>query len=177
MKQYPHLYIDGDWVEPLQARHVELVDPTREEPFATVAVGGAADADLAVAAAKRALETFSTSSVEDRLALIDRIVEAYETHLDEFSELIAREVGIPVSNRAQVTGPAQHMRVAQQVLRDYPFESHIGSAIVRREPIGVCALISPWNWPIQTGVIKLIYALAAEFTLGLATTVHPAARA
>ncbi|WP_270889675.1 aldehyde dehydrogenase family protein [Pedococcus sp. 5OH_020] len=175
MKQYPHLYIDGDWVEPLQPRHTELVDPTREEPFATVAVGGAADADLAVAAARRAFDTFSTYSVDDRIALIDRIVRAYETHLEEFSELIAHEVGIPVSNRAQVTGPAQHMRVAQQVLRDYPFESRIGSAIVRREPIGVCGLISPWNWPIQTGVIKAIYALAAGCTVVAKPSVNSAA--
>src|SRR5690349_5265983 len=101
MKQYPHLYIDGDWVEPLHPRHVELVDPTREEPFATVAVGGSADADLAVAAARRAFQGFSTYSVDDRIALIDRIVQVYETRLDEFSELIAHEVGIPVSNRAQ----------------------------------------------------------------------------
>ena len=91
--------------------------------------------------------------------MIDRIIDVYESHIDEFSELIAREVGIPVSNRAQVTGPAEHMRVARDILRDYPFESRIGGAIVRREPIGVCALISPWNWPIQTGVIKIIYAL------------------
>ncbi|WP_457253638.1 aldehyde dehydrogenase family protein [Pedococcus sp. P5_B7] len=175
MKQFPHLYIDGDWVEPVQPRHIELVDPTREEPFASVAVGGAADAEIAVAAARRAFDTFSTYSVDDRIALIDRIVRAYETHLDEFSELIAREVGIPVSNRAQVTGPAQHMRVAQQVLRDYPFESRIGSAIVRREPIGVCGLISPWNWPIQTGVIKAIYALAAGCTVVAKPSVNSAA--
>ena len=98
---------------------------------------------------------FSTTSVDERIALIDRIIDVYESYIDEFSELIAREVGIPVSNRAQVTGPADHMRVARDMLRDYPFESRIGSAIVRREPIGVCALISPWNWPIQTGVIKI----------------------
>ena len=175
MKQFPHLYIDGNWVDPLAAGHIELVDPTREETFATVAVGGAADADRAVAAARAAFETFSTLSVQDRMELINRIVMAYEGHLEEFSELIAREVGIPVSNRAQVTGPAEHMRVARDVLRDYPFESRIGSAIVRREPIGVCALISPWNWPIQTGVIKTIYALAAGCTLVAKPSVNSAA--
>jgi aldehyde dehydrogenase (NAD+) len=113
--------------------------------------------------------------VDERVALIDRIVEVYESHLDEFSELIAREVGIPISNRAQVTGPADHMRVARDVLRDYPFESRLGGAIVRREPIGVCALISPWNWPIQTGVIKMIYALAAGCTVVAKPSVNSAA--
>jgi aldehyde dehydrogenase (NAD+) len=175
MNQYPHLYIDGRWVEPTEPRHVDLVDPTREEPFARVVMGSAADADLAVAAAQRAFESFSTTSVDERIALIDRIIDVYESHIDEFSDLIAREVGIPVGNRAQVTGPAQHMRVARDIIRDYPFESRIGGAIVRREPIGVCALISPWNWPVQTGVIKAIYGLAAGCTIVAKPSVNSAA--
>lgn len=175
MKRYPHLYIDGEWAEPAEPREVELIDPTREEAFAQVSLGSAADVDRAVAAARRAFETFSVTSVDERIALIDHIIGVYETHIDEFSELIAREVGIPVSNRAQVTGPAEHMRVARDILRDYPFESRIGGAIVRREPIGVCALISPWNWPIQTGVIKIIYALAAGCTVVAKPSMNSAA--
>src|SRR5919112_1361524 len=175
MKDYPHLYIDGRWTEPTEPRSVDLVDPTREEVFARIALGSAADADLAVAAAQRAFETFSATSVDERIALIDRVIEVYEKYLDEFSDLIAREVGIPVSNRAQVTGPASHMRVARDLIRDYPFESRIGGAIVRREPIGVCAVISPWNWPIQTGVIKLVYALAAGCTVVAKPSVNSAA--
>ncbi|MEU6443124.1 aldehyde dehydrogenase family protein [Streptomyces sp. NPDC047046] len=175
MRKYPHLYIDGQWTEPVEPRHVELTDPTREEAFAQVALGSAADAERAVAAAQRAFDSFSVTSADERIALIDRIIEAYESHIEEFSELIAREVGIPVANRAQVTGPAQHMRVARDLLRQYPFESRIGSAVVRREPIGVCALISPWNWPVQTGVIKLIYALAAGCTVVAKPSVNSAA--
>ena len=175
MKQFPHLYIDGRWTEPIEPRDVELVDPTREEVFARVAMGTAADADLAVAAAQRAFESFSATSVDERIALIDRIIDVYETYIDEFSDLIAREVGIPVANRAQVTGPADHMRVARDIIRDYPFESRMGSAIVRREPIGVCAVISPWNWPIQTGVIKTVYALAAGCTVVAKPSVNSAA--
>ncbi|KQU28475.1 MULTISPECIES: aldehyde dehydrogenase family protein [unclassified Rhodococcus (in: high G+C Gram-positive bacteria)] len=175
MRHFPHLYIDGRWVEPIAPRQVELVDPTREEPFASVALGGVADADLAVAAARRAFETFSVMPVENRITLIERIIDVYETYIDDFSELIAHEVGIPVSNRAQVTGPAGHMRVARDVLRTYPFESSVGGAIVRREPIGVCALISPWNWPVQTGVIKLIYAVAAGCTVVAKPSIESAA--
>jgi aldehyde dehydrogenase (NAD+) len=175
MKQFPRLYIDGRWTEPIEPRNVELVDPTREEVFARVAMGTAADADLAVAAAQRAFESFSATSVDERIALIDRIIDVYETYIDEFSDLIAREVGIPVANRAQVTGPADHMRVARDIIRDYPFESRMGSAIVRREPIGVCAVISPWNWPIQTGVIKTVYALAAGCTVVAKPSVNSAA--
>ncbi len=175
MKQFPHLYIDGRWTEPIEPRNVELVDPTREEVFARVAMGTTADADLAVAAAQRAFESFSATSVDERIALIDRIIDVYETYIDEFSDLIAREVGIPVANRAQVTGPADHVRVARDIIRDYPFESRMGSAIVRREPIGVCAVISPWNWPIQTGVIKTVYALAAGCTVVAKPSVNSAA--
>ena len=175
MKQYPHLYIDGQWTDPIEPRDIELIDPTREEPFARVTVGTAADADKAVAAAKKAFETFSATTVEERVALIDRIIDVYESYAEEFSELIAREVGIPVSNRAQVTGPAEHMRVARDIIRSYPFEASIGDAIVRREPIGVCALISPWNWPIQTGVIKVIYGLAAGCTIVAKPSLNSAA--
>lgn len=175
MKQYPHLYIDGQWTEPTDPREVELVDPTREEPFAKVTLGTSADVDRAVSAARRAFESFSRTSVEERIALIDRIIETYESHIGEFSELIAREVGIPVSNRAQVTGPAEHMKVARDILRNYPFETSIGNAVVRREAIGVCALISPWNWPVQTGVIKTIYALAAGCTVVAKPSLNSAA--
>lgn len=175
MKQYPYIYIDGQWTTPADTRHVTLTDPTREEAFARVALGNSADADRAVVAARRAFDDFSALTVDERVALIDRIIDAYESHIDEFAELIAREVGIPVANRAQVTGPAQHMRVARDLLRDYPFESRIGTAIVRREPMGVCALISPWNWPIQTGVIKVIYALAAGCTIVAKPSVNSAA--
>src|SRR5689334_4048252 len=123
MEQYPHLYINGQWTEPTDPREVELIDPTREESFARVTLGSAADVDRAVAAAQHAFKSFSTTSVDERIALIDRVIDVYESYAEEFSELIAREVGIPVSNRAQVTGPAQHMKVARDVLREYPFES------------------------------------------------------
>jgi aldehyde dehydrogenase (NAD+) len=175
MQQYPHLYIDGQWVDPVAPRDAELIDPTREETFAKVTVGSAADADRAVNAARRAFESFSTTSVDERIALIDRVIDVYSSYTDEFSELIAREVGIPVSNTAQVNGPAAHMRVAREILQQYPFESRLGSAIVRREPTGVCALISPWNWPIQTGVIKIIYALAAGCTIVAKPSLNSAA--
>jgi len=175
MKHYPHLYIDGRWVDPVASRDVEIIDPTREEVFAKVTVGSAVDAGRAVDAAQDAFDSFSTTPVDERIALIDRVIDVYSSYTDEFSELIAREVGIPVSNSAQVSGPAAHMRVAREILREYPFESRLGSAIVRREPIGVCALISPWNWPIQTGVIKIIYALAAGCTIVAKPSLNSAA--
>ncbi|MCP2138496.1 aldehyde dehydrogenase (NAD+) [Rhizobium sp. SLBN-94] len=168
MRQYPNHYIDGRWQQPANAGQKLLVDPFTETPFAAVVTGGSAeDVDQAVRAARRAFEAFSKTSVEERVALIDRIIAAYEERVDEIAALMAREVGIPVSARAQATGPLGHMKVARDLLKTYPFESHLDNTIIRREPIGVCALISPWNWPVQTPVIKAIYGLAAGCTVVL----------
>ena len=165
MRHYPHHYIDGAWVAPSGPGQKELLDPATEQPFATVANGGTAeDVDRAVAAAQRAFSAFSRTTVDERVALIDRIIAAYEARVDEIAELVCYEIGAPVSVRAQATGPIGHMKVARDLIKDYAFESRLGDTIVRREPIGVCALISPWNWPMQTPVIKLIYALAAGCT-------------
>lgn len=155
------LYIDGAWVSPSSAARQPVENPTTEQVIAETAQGTAADVDTAVAAARRAFETFSRTTPAERTALIDRIIAAYEARLDDFARVIALETGIPVSSRAQVTGPVGHMKVARDLLASYRFECRMGDTILRREPIGVCGLISPWNWPIQTSVIKLIYAVAA----------------
>ena len=165
MQHFGQLYIDGQWVAPSGEGTRTLIDPTSEEPWATVASGGGVtDVDRAVAAAKRAFATFSTTSIDERVALIDRIIAAYERREEQLAQLIALEVGVPVSFKAQVAGPAGHMKVARDLIREYAFERQLADTIVRREPIGVCALISPWNWPIQTSVIKLIYGIAAGCT-------------
>lgn len=165
MQHYLHHYIDGTWVAPSSPNQREMVAPATEEVFATVVNGGTVeDVDRAVKAARSAFSAFSQTTREERIELIDRIIDAYKKRQDDFSETIANEVGIPVAASAQVTGPVEHMEVARDLLRNYDFESRIGDTIVRREPVGVCALISPWNWPVQTFVIKLIYAIAAGCT-------------
>src|SRR3954447_16457801 len=104
MEHYGQQYIGGQWVEPINPTRKEMIDPTTEAPFATVVTGGSAeDVDRAVAAARRAFETYSTTTLDERIALIDRIIAPYEKRLDQFAELIAQEVGIPVSARAQAT--------------------------------------------------------------------------
>ncbi|TIT82128.1 MAG: aldehyde dehydrogenase family protein, partial [Mesorhizobium sp.] len=97
----------------------------------------------------------------ERIELLDRIISAYEQHIDEIANVMAQEVGIPISARAQATGPIGHMKVARDLLKTYSFETQLAETIIRREPIGVCALVSPWNWPVQTPTIKAIYGLAA----------------
>ncbi len=168
MLHFGNHYIDGQWIPPQASGDRPLSDPTTEEPWATVATGGsAADVDRAVMAARRAFASFSRSSVADRVALIDRILAAYQRRQAELAQLIAQEVGVPVSFSAQVVGPAGHMQVARDLIATYAFERQLADTIVRREPIGVCALISPWNWPIQTSVIKVIYGIAAGCTMVL----------
>lgn len=165
MRQFDKLFIDGEWVKPVSSGMSELFDPTNGVPFAAVAMGGEEDVNRAVAAARRAFDGFSQSSVEDRLALFDRIIAAYEPRMDELAATIAEEMGSPVSTRVQVAGPLAHFRQARKVLEDYHFETRIGDTIIRREAIGVCGLVSPWNWPIQTLTVKIAYALAAGCTV------------
>ncbi|WP_270889641.1 aldehyde dehydrogenase family protein [Pedococcus sp. 5OH_020] len=168
MEHFGELYIDGQWVAPAREGTRTLIDPTSEEPWATVTSGGGVpEVDLAVAAARRAFTTFSQTSVEERVQLIDRIIASYERREADLAQLIAHEVGVPVSFKAQVAGPAGHMKVARDLIESYAFERQLADTIVRREPIGVCALISPWNWPLQTSVIKVIYGIAAGCTMVL----------
>ncbi len=167
MRHFQNLYIDGKWSHSPESNRRSLLDPWTEEPFATIGTASIEDVQSAVAAARRAFSSFSVTSVEERLSLIDRIAAAYRDRLEDFAAIVSQEVGIPASARAQVTGPLDHMKVAQQVLREYAFESQLHETIIRREPIGVCALIAPWNWPVQTATIKVIYALAAGCTVVL----------
>ena len=165
MRHFGLNFIDGVWVEPSSPGRRELINPTTEEAFATVASGGGVEeVNAAVTAAKRAFPSYSRAPVGERMELIDRIIDAYSKRVDEFADTIAQEVGIPKSARAQAEGPIGHMKVARDLLGTYAFDARISDTIVSREPIGVCALISPWNWPVQTPVIKLIYALAAGCT-------------
>jgi aldehyde dehydrogenase (NAD+) len=168
MEHYGHQFIDGRWVEPANTGLRELVDPATEAPFATVAIGSSAeDVDTAVAAAKRAFESYSRTTLAERIALIDRIITEYEQCVTQIADAMASEVGIPVSARAQATGPIGHMKVARDLLKTYGFETQLSGTVIRREPIGVCALVSPWNWPVQTPAIKAIYGLAAGCTVVL----------
>jgi aldehyde dehydrogenase (NAD+) len=167
MKHYGHFYIDGEWVPANGSRTFELVNPATETPFATIALGEVADVDRAVAAARRAFTSFSQTSKAERIELFERIIDAYNTRSEDLALAMAEEMGSPVASAVQVNGAVTHFRQAIVTLRDYTFEKRLDSSVVRREPIGVCGLISPWNWPIQTPATKLAYALAAGCTVVL----------
>ena len=164
MRHYDTFYVGGAWVDPIEARAFPLVDPATEETFATVSLGSPADVDRAVSAARAAFPAFSATFVGERIALLERIAAAYEARIPDLAAAVTEEIGSPKSATVQVTGGLDHFRQAIRTLAAYRFESRIGETVIRREAIGVCGLISPWNWPVQTPCTKLAAALAAGCT-------------
>ncbi|MCX8474959.1 MAG: aldehyde dehydrogenase family protein [Sphingomonas sp.] len=162
-------YIDGAWVESEGGARHEVINPATEEPVTEITLGSAADVDKAVAAAKRAFESFSRTSVDERVALIERILEAYKARAADMAEAISLEMGAPISlaKSAQVGSGIGHLLSAARALKEFPFEERIGNSLVLHEPIGVVAMITPWNWPLNQIVSKVAPALAAGCTMVL----------
>jgi len=169
MRDSRQFYIDGKWVDPVDFHDFTVIDPAHEEPIATISLGSAADVDRAVAAAKRAFESYSGTSVDERLAILRRIVEVYKSKMDEMAETISREMGAPISlsRKAQAPAGLAHLLEIVQVLGHFKFEELKGSTLMRKEPVGVCGLITPWNWPMNQIVCKVAPALAAGCTMVL----------
>ena len=167
MKHYGKHYVDGQWVDPLSATPFELVNPATEQVFASVALGGVDDVDRAVHAARRAFETFSRTRKEERVALLERIVARLAEREAELGAAITQELGAPVSVKQRTGAAIEGFRQAAKTLQGYEFETRLGESIVRREPIGVCGLITAWNWPAQLIATKLSAALAAGCTVVL----------
>ena len=159
-------YIDGQWVAPHGAETFDVVNPSTEEICATIAMGDAVDIDRAVAAAKRALPDFSNTTKEERLDLLGRILAAYQDHYEEFAQLMSLEMGCPItfSREFQAVRGVVHLKEAISVLEKRDFEWSQGTTRMRLEPIGVCGLITPWNWPVNQIVVKLAPAIAAGCT-------------
>ncbi|KUZ34877.1 MULTISPECIES: aldehyde dehydrogenase family protein [Burkholderia cepacia complex] len=164
MRSYDKIYIDGQWVEPTVSETWTLINPATEQPFATVALGGTEDVERAVRAARAAFPSFSATTKEARLALLARIIERFSAREAELAAAVTEELGTPVSQKIHTTAALASFKQAVATLRDYAFETRLDGNLVRREPIGVCALITAWNWPIQLIATKLAYALAAGCT-------------
>ncbi len=169
MKNCRQFYIDGKWVDPARVNDFTVINPANEGPIATISLGSAEDVDRAVAAAKRSFESYSETSVNDRLALLRRIVEIYRSKIDQMAETISLEMGAPISlaQKAQAPAGLGHLLEAIKVLESFNFEELNGSTLMRKEPIGVCGLITPWNWPMNQIVCKVAPALAAGCTMVL----------
>ncbi|HBK47410.1 MAG TPA: aldehyde dehydrogenase family protein, partial [Xanthomonadaceae bacterium] len=156
-------YIDGQWHDRADAPRIAVVDPATEDVLGHVAAGSVQDVDLAVAAARHAFEAFSHSSVEERLALLGRILALLEERAELFAQAITAEMGAPrgFARVTQVPYAIEHVRVQMEVLRRYAFVSGEGGIATAKEPIGACALITPWNWPLYQITAKVAPAIAA----------------
>jgi aldehyde dehydrogenase (NAD+) len=162
-------YIDGAWVEPVEPRFLDVVDPSTEEPFATIALGSPRDVDCAVAAARRAFPAYAATSREERIALLRRVIDGFKARHEDLALAISREMGAPLAfaRTAQAASGPNHLAEMIRVLERFAFDERRGTTLITREPIGVCGLITPWNWPINQIVCKVAPALAAGCTMVL----------
>jgi aldehyde dehydrogenase (NAD+) len=162
-------YIDGAWADPATPSTLGIVNPATEETFAQISLGSRLDVDRAARAARRAFATYSVASVEARLFWLQKIIEGFRTRLPELARMMTLEMGAPITfaTERQATVALFHFEEAARVLANYKFEERTGNGIVRREPIGVCGLITPWNWPLNQVASKVAPALATGCTVVL----------
>ncbi|MGE0724751.1 MAG: aldehyde dehydrogenase family protein, partial [Alphaproteobacteria bacterium] len=162
-------YVDGAWVAPLEPKLLDVVDPSTEEAFTKIAVGGPKDVDRAVAAARAAFPSFAQTSRKDRLDLLKAMLSEYDKRREDIAATLSQEMGAPIKlarERQAATGTG-HLKRMIQVLEEYKFEELQGTTMIAREPIGVVGLITPWNWPINQIVCKVAPAIAAGCTMVL----------
>lgn len=169
MSNADRFYIDGRWVEPASPSWFDVIDPATETVVERLALGDATDVDRAVAAARKALPGYARTSVAERIALLQRIVSIYERRQEEFAQAMRVEMGAPItfSRKFQVPRGWLHLNQLIDVLQRFQFEETRGTTLIRHEPVGVCGLITPWNWPINQIVVKVGPALAAGCTMVL----------
>src|SRR5271157_4718081 len=162
-------YIDGAWVDPVEAKEFKVVNPATEEVAGIISLGGPKDVELAVAAARRAFDSYSRTSPAERLALMERILVAYKAHYDEIALAISTEMGAPITlaKGSQTRIGVGHISAMIEVLKTFKFEELRGNTRLVHEPVGVCALITPWNWPMNQVAAKVVPALAAGCTMVL----------
>ena len=169
MREYLKFYIDGKWVEPVNLRPLDVDNPTTEQISGKIALGDGADVDKAVKAARTAFATWSQTSREERLDLLQTILAGYQKRTGDLADAVNEEMGAPPSLAAgpQVKMGMGHLAGAIDVLKNYQFSEQHGSTMVAKEPIGVCGLITPWNWPINQIACKVFPALATGCTMVL----------
>ncbi len=172
MKECLNFYINGEWVAPVTPKTMDVLNPATEEVIGRISLGSAADVDKAVAAARTAFETYSQTSREERIALLERIIAAYGARMNDLAETISQEMGAPMwlATAAQAPSGFAHLMQVLEILKSYEFTEKRGDTHIVREPIGVCGLITPWNWPINQIACKVAPALAAGCTMVLKPT-------
>lgn len=160
-------YIDGAWVEPAVPRPHQVINPANDAPIATISLGGPDDVARAVAAAKRAFPAFAATTREERIALLERIIAGYQARMGDIAAAISAEMGAPMwlASAAHAPSGMGHFFKALEILKSYDFDRDMASTRIRREPIGVVGMITPWNWPINQIACKVAPALAVGCTM------------
>jgi aldehyde dehydrogenase (NAD+) len=169
MSNHLNFYIDGKWVSPVVPATLDVIDPSTEEAYTAISVGSKADVDKAVAAAKAAFASFSLTTKAERLKLLNRILEVYNERFEDIAQAVSQENGSPITwaREAQAWAGRAHLESTIKAFEDYEFSEKRGTTMVVKEPIGVCALITPWNWPLNQIVCKVAPAIAAGCTVVL----------
>ena len=162
MRDYTQFYIDGEWVDPATANPFDVLNPATEEVCAQISLGGEADVNRAVGAARRAFGSYSQTSREERVELLESCAAVYKKRYQDIAAAVSEEMGAPITlaEKAQAHTGLGHLQEAARVLREFPFEEDLGAHRVFKEPIGVCGLITPWNWPMNQIGCKVAPALA-----------------
>jgi aldehyde dehydrogenase (NAD+) len=169
LRNYLQFFIDGRWVDPARPGTLDVIDPATERPAGRISMGSESDVDKAVRAARTAFHSFSQTTVEDRIELLERILSEYRRRSDDIAAAITQEMGAPavLARDAQAAIGALHLQIGIDALRAYSFSERRGSTLIVKEPIGVCAFITPWNWPINQIACKVVPALATGCTMVL----------
>lgn len=169
MKNLRHFYINGQWVSPNKPKELIVENPSTESQIGVISLGSEIDVDKAVIAARNAFSHYGLTSREERIALLEKLLSAYMDRYDEMSQAISQEMGAPIdfATAAQADCGRGHIQTALDALKNYEFEHKSANATISHEPIGVCGLITPWNWPINQIVCKVAPALATGCTIVL----------
>ena len=169
MREYTKFYIDGAWVDPAQPKTLDVINPANEEVAGVISMGSEVDVDRAVRAARKAFDSWSQTSREERIDVLERIIAEYQKRFEDMAKAITEEMGAPawLAQRAQAAMGIGHVQTAVAVLKDYKFEEDRGTTRIVKEPIGVCAFITPWNWPVNQIACKVAPALATGCTMVL----------
>ena len=168
-KDYLSFYINGEWVKPAGRKPLDVINPATEKAFTSISLGTADDVDAAARAARAAFPAWSQTSRDERLALLDKILAGIKARAEELAQAISQEMGAPISfaRTAQVGTGIAHFATARQILSAYEFEEARGSTQIIKEPVGVCGMITPWNWPLNQLTCKVAPALATGCTMVL----------
>jgi len=169
MREMLQFYIDGQWVDPVTPRPFDVINPATEEVCGRVSLGSAEDVDRAVAAARRAFPDYAQTTRDQRIDLLQAVLEEFDKRADEVAEAIMDEMGAPwgLAKNAQAPSGPQHIKAAIRALKTFEFEERSRTTLIVKEPVGVCALITPWNWPMNQIACKVAPALATGCTMVL----------